>query len=121
MSFLLDFISVLCIVAGLAFFLGTAAGVVRFPDFYTRMHAAGKGDTLSTILILLGASLHVLADFSWLNVLVALKILAIAGFIMLTSPTSTHALLQAGYDDGLEPFAKPEPEEDLEEKDLTRP
>ena len=39
---------------GLLFFLGTAVGLLRFPDFYSRMHAAGKGDTLSTVLILLG-------------------------------------------------------------------
>ena len=39
-------------VVGLVFFLGTAVGMVRFPDFYTRMHAAGKGDSLSTMLIL---------------------------------------------------------------------
>ena len=37
-------------ILGLVFFLGTAVGMVRFPDFYTRMHAAGKGDTLSTML-----------------------------------------------------------------------
>ena len=36
-------------------FLGSAVGMVRFPDFYTRMHAAGKGDTLSTMLMLLGS------------------------------------------------------------------
>ena len=41
-------------ILGLVFFLGTAVGMVRFPDFYTRMHAAGKGDTLSTMLMLAG-------------------------------------------------------------------
>ena len=40
-------IAVLFIVTGLIFFLGAAIGLLRFPDFYTRMHAAGKGDTLS--------------------------------------------------------------------------
>jgi multisubunit Na+/H+ antiporter MnhG subunit len=37
---------------------------------------------------------------------VAFKIMAIAVFIMVTSPTSTHALMQAGYDDGIKPFEK---------------
>ena len=41
-------------VIGLIFFFGSAVGMVRFPDFYTRMHAAGKGDTLSTMLMLGG-------------------------------------------------------------------
>ena len=51
MSELIDILSVLLILSGLVFFLGASIGVVRFPDFYTRMHAAGKGDTLSLSLI----------------------------------------------------------------------
>ena len=37
---------------GSLFFLGATLGILRFPDFYTRMHAAGKGDTLSSLLFL---------------------------------------------------------------------
>ena len=36
-------------ILGLVFFLGAAVGMVRFPDFYTRMHAAGKGDTFDNL------------------------------------------------------------------------
>ena len=104
MSILLNIVSVVLVLSGLIFFLGGAVGLVRFPDFYTRMHAAGKGDTLSTILILAGASVYVLHDPSLASLLVAAKIMTIAVFIMLTSPTSTHALMNAGYDDGIEPF-----------------
>ena len=50
----MEFAAYFFIVMGLIFFLGTSIGLLRFPDFYTRMHAAGKGDTLSTVLILLG-------------------------------------------------------------------
>ena len=93
------------ILAGLLFFLGAVVGLLRFPDFYTRMHAAGKGDTLSTMLILTGFALYILKeDLSLVNVLVAGKILCICAFIMLTSPTSTHALMQAGYEDGNIPY-----------------
>lgn len=105
-----DILSVILILAGLLFFLGAAVGTARFPDFYTRMHAAGKGDTLSTILITSGAALQVLSHFDlahWTSLLVAAKILSIGAFIMLTSPTSTHTLMKAGYDDGLEPISKP--------------
>ena len=42
----LKLLGILMGVVGLVFFLGAAVGMVRFPDFYTRMHAAGKGDTL---------------------------------------------------------------------------
>jgi multicomponent Na+:H+ antiporter subunit G len=97
-------VGILMIVAGLVFFLGAAVGLIRFPDFYTRMHAAGKGDTLSTLLILSGIAVYFLHNgVDILNFLVALKILAICAFIALTSPTSTHALMKAGFDDGIEP------------------
>ena len=43
-----EIICIVCIVLGLIFFLGTNIGLFRFPDFYTRVHAAGKGDTFST-------------------------------------------------------------------------
>jgi len=91
---------------GLIFFLGAAVGLFRFPDFYTRMHAAGKGDTLSSLLILLGFGLITLDDFSMVGWLLVVKVLAIVLFIMLTSPTSTHALMRAGYEDGVEPVTK---------------
>ncbi len=101
---ILDLVAILLIAAGLVFFLGAAVGLVRFPDFYTRMHAAGKGDTLSSLLVVLGFALHELRHFDGsADVVVFLKLLAICAFIMLTSPTSTHALMDAGYEDGIEP------------------
>ncbi|MEC5129133.1 monovalent cation/H(+) antiporter subunit G [Verrucomicrobiales bacterium BCK34] len=101
-------ISVLLILAGLIFFLGAAVGVIRFPEFYTRMHAAGKGDTLSSLLVLLGFAVYQLHDFesfseSWLVLLVILKLIAISAFILITSPTSTHALMDAGWEDKISP------------------
>ena len=92
--------------AGLLFFLGAAVGLYRFPDFYTRMHAAGKGDTLSSLLILAGFALITLEGFSATDWLLVGKVLAIVLFIMLTSPTSTHALMRAGFEDGVEPVTK---------------
>ncbi len=94
------------IAGGLLFFFGAVIGILRFPDFYTRMHAAGKGDTLSSFLILLGFAVYELRDFSWPALLVALKIVAIGFFVMLTSPASTHALMEAGYDDRIVPWKK---------------
>lgn len=96
------------VVAGLVFFVGTAAGLLRFPDFYTRMHAAGKGDTLCSLLIVLGIALHVVgtADwghFQWGHVLTPLKLLLVCALIMFSSPASTHALTDSGYDDGIKP------------------
>lgn len=75
--------------AGMFFLFTGAVGLLRFPDFYTRMHAAGKCDTLGALLVLTG-----LACYSGVA-LVSVKILAIAVFIFLTSPTATHAIARA--------------------------
>jgi multicomponent Na+:H+ antiporter subunit G len=98
-------LAVAMICTGLVFFLGAVVGMVRFPDFYTRMHAAGKGDTLSSLLVILGFALYHLDAGGWdtAHWLVALKLLGICAFIMITSPTSTHALINAGYEDGCVP------------------
>ena len=96
-------------IIGLVFFLGSAVGMVRFPDFYTRMHAAGKGDTLSTMLMLSGFGLVTIEDFSIGSFLVLLKILAVVLFIYLTTPTSSHALMRAAFEDDEMPMT----EEDL--------
>lgn len=109
----MEAICIVIILVGLLFFLGAVVGLVRFPDFYTRMHAAGKGDTLSTMLILLGFALYLFKDgVDLASVLVALKIMAICAFIMLTSPTSTHALMQAGYEAGVKPVGAEGKEEE---------
>ncbi len=93
------------IIAGLVFFLGTSIGLLRFPDFYTRMHAAGKGDTLSTVLILVGCIFAAgnQGELSWL---LALKILLIINFIFIGSPTATHAMMDVGERAGAKPWNK---------------
>lgn len=108
MDLIITIVSMALIVAGLIFFLGAATGLVRFPDFYSRMHAAGKGDTLSSLLVLLGFAVYQLKDFhsfseNWIVLLVIVKLLGISGFILLTSPTSTHALMDAGWEDEVKP------------------
>jgi multicomponent Na+:H+ antiporter subunit G len=103
---IINLISAILIVTGLVFFLGAATGLVRFPDFYTRMHAAGKGDTLSSLLVVMGFGVYQLHDLSLASVLILVKLFGICVFIMITSPTATHALMDAGYEDGVEPTVK---------------
>lgn len=108
MATIIIIISVLLILAGIVFFLGAAVGLLRFPDFYVRMHAAGKGDTLSSLLVILGFAVYQLHDFDnfsedWLTLLVILKLLAVVLFIFLTSPTATSALMDAGWEDDVKP------------------
>ncbi|MEK9657842.1 MAG: monovalent cation/H(+) antiporter subunit G [bacterium] len=89
---------VLSMVLGLFFFLGTSVGLLRFPDFYTRMHAAGKGDTLSTALLLLSVLFWTIKADQALPILLAIKLFLIILFIFIGSPTATHALIDAGYE-----------------------
>ena len=75
-------------------------GIVRLPDFYSRLHAAGIGDTLAAWLILGGLMLK-----SGLT-LVTVKLLFIVFFLIFTSPTSTHALVKAAWREGLRPWIR---------------
>ncbi|NQZ71218.1 MAG: monovalent cation/H(+) antiporter subunit G [Lentisphaeria bacterium] len=97
---------IVMIVLGILFFLGAVVGILRFPDFYTRCHAAGKGDTLSTLLILGAFAIYQLNDMHHGWYITSGKILIICFFILVTSPTATHALLKAGYLFGIEPWKK---------------
>ena len=72
-------------------------GIHRFPDFYSRQHAAGITDTLCAMLILFGLVLQ--AGMS----LAAFKLVLIFFFLFLTSPTSSHALVNAAMHSGLKP------------------
>ena len=97
MSMWLDALSWLCLVLGGLFCVIGAVGLVRMPDFYTRMHAASVIDTLGAGLILLGLLLQ--AGLT----LVAVKLLMIALLIFFASPTATHALARAAMLRGLKP------------------
>lgn len=86
----------LCLVGGLLAVISTI-GVLRFPDFYTRLHALSVLDTSSATLAIVGMML--LAP-SWL---VVFKLVAVWLFLFLTGPTSTHALANAAHTAGVEP------------------
>jgi multicomponent Na+:H+ antiporter subunit G len=94
----------LVLLGALAIIVG-AFGVLRFPDFYSRIHAAGVTDTLGATLVLLG--LACLCD-TWQT---ALKLGVIWLFVMIASPTATHALANAAHATGLKPKLGPAPED----------
>lgn len=101
---MLDVLTIVLLALGVLFFIGVAVGILRMPDFYTRSHAAAKGDTLSSFLMLLAFALYNLHHFTLAALLVSLKLLIITLFISITSPTASHALIDAGYESGLEPW-----------------
>lgn len=94
---------------GLLLFLGAAMGIIRFPDFYSRLHPAGKMDTLASLCMLLGLAVLNLEHIDLNNVLTSLKILMILVFVFLASPTATHAIVDAGMRAGLKPWRKGQP------------
>jgi multicomponent Na+:H+ antiporter subunit G len=93
-----EVIAYVLIYAGAAFCLIGAIGVLRFPDVYSRMHAAGITDTLGALLVLAG--LVPLAGFS----LATAKLLFILAFLWMASPTATHALAKAAHHGGIKPM-----------------
>lgn len=79
-------------------------GVVRFPDFYSRMHPAGKADSLGQTLMLIGLIIYEGVS------LVSIKLLLIIIFIFIANPTATHALAKAAYTAGVKPWTKKDKE-----------
>lgn len=98
------------IVAGSAFCMIGALGLLRMPDFFTRMHAASLIDTLGAGFLLLGMMLQ--AGLT----LVTVKLLVVGLLLFFTSPTATHALARAARARGVEPLLA----EDLKTAAATR-
>ena len=102
----LDVLSWLVLGAGSIFCVIGAAGILRFPDFYTRTHAASITDTMGAGLVLLGLMLQAgklahEAGWTIAPTLVIVKLAMIIAFILITSPTAGHALVKAAYAHGL--------------------
>jgi multicomponent Na+:H+ antiporter subunit G len=93
MAILIDLLVWLALMGGVLFALIGGAGLLRLPDFYTRLHAAGVTDTLGAGLILLGLMLQ-----GGLT-LITVKLLLILLFLWFTSVVATHALVRAALAD----------------------
>ncbi|MEJ2136790.1 MAG: monovalent cation/H(+) antiporter subunit G [Desulfofustis sp.] len=104
----MSLLAVVFIVTGLFFFTGGTIGILRFPDFYSRLHPAGKLDTMGVLMSMTGMALYTFQDFSLAALFTSLKILLIVVFVFITSPTATHAILDAGVRAGLSPWTAPE-------------
>ncbi len=98
MNELVNVVSWACLLAGAVFCVIGALGMIRMPDFYTRVHAASVTDTAGAGLLLLGMMLQ--AGFT----LVTVKLIIIGLLIFFTSPTATHALCKAALTRGLKPL-----------------
>ena len=98
MSTVADLLSWLFLLSGSFFAIVGGIGVIRMPDLFTRLHAAGVTDTGGAGLVLVGLMFQ--GGFS----LVTVKLLMILGFLWFSSPVSTYALARAALAGGEEPF-----------------
>ena len=89
--------SALLLVGAVLALIGTI-GVLRFPDFYSRLHAASVTDTAAVTLSVIGMAL--LAP----SLAVVFKLAVVWLFLFLTGPTSSHALANAAHTAGLQPM-----------------
>ena len=102
----MNILAIILMGTGLVFFIGGTVGILRFPDFYTRLHAAGKLDTMGLLMTMTAMALYVIQDYSLGAILTGFKIILIVVFIFITSPTATHAIMDAGFRAGLGPWVK---------------
>lgn len=109
----MNYLAFALVVTGLFFFFGGAVGIIRFPDFYSRLHPAGKLDTAGLFFSMSGMAVYTIQEFTPEAAITSLKILLIVVFIFITSPTATHAIIDAGFSAGLKPWTK------QDEKDLS--
>lgn len=88
-----EFLSALLILIASIVAVISAIGIIRFPDVYTRSHAATKSSTLAVLLTLSGAFLFFWASESLLSVRLLLGIL----FVFTTAPAAGHLIIRAAY------------------------
>jgi multicomponent Na+:H+ antiporter subunit G len=106
MHMMINILSGLFLLTGLVFFLGGAVGIMRMPDFYSRLHPAGKLDTLGIFAMVAGLVIYNLHHVSLGVVLLSIKMFLIVFFVFLASPTATHSIVDAGMRAGLRPWTK---------------
>ncbi len=97
-----DRIVTLALLAGIFVTLAGTIGLLRFPDFYSRLHATGKCDTLGSGLILMGLMVYHFAHYG--TPLIPIKILILIIFVFIANPTATHAIVKTAYQTGVRPW-----------------
>ncbi|UOR12236.1 monovalent cation/H(+) antiporter subunit G [Halobacillus amylolyticus] len=94
---ILDILICISLLSGTFFIVSASIGILRFPDVYTRLHAATKGSTLGITGILIGSFLFMYVEHGIVSGKLLLGIL----FILLTAPVTGHVLGRAAYYSGV--------------------
>ncbi|MEE9396398.1 MAG: monovalent cation/H(+) antiporter subunit G [Methylococcales bacterium] len=109
------YIGNIAIIAGIFFLFIGSIGLIRLPDFYTRLHAVSKTDTLGIGLIFFGLLFYAGPT------MVGIKLILIVFFIFFTSPVSSHALAKAAFRGGLQPYKVENKQEPTKSAQENRP
>lgn len=88
-----ELIGALLILLGSIISVISAIGIIRFPDIYTRAHAATKTTTLAVLITLIGAFIYLWLHEGFISIRLILGII----FVFLTAPVSGHLVLRASY------------------------
>lgn len=86
-------------IGGLALIFGGTLGMLRFPDFYTRLHGASASDAPGAALVLMGLAL--MAP----DAAVAMRLALLIALVVAIGPVMSHALASAAHGGGLSPLA----------------
>jgi multicomponent Na+:H+ antiporter subunit G len=89
----IDLLVAACLLLGTFLMVITALGLLRLPDVFCRMHAAGKAGTLGVVLIILGAVIALAGTPNDVSIRGPLAVV----FQFLTTPAATHLLARASY------------------------
>lgn len=93
---------ILLLLTGTFFIVSSSIGIVRFPDVFTRLHAATKAPTLGIMSILIATFLFLYGTHN----IVSGKLLLALLFIVVTSPVGGHMLSRAAHMSGVKPKLK---------------
>ena len=109
---ILRILSWIFICSGAFFSIVGGIGIVRLPEFYSRLHGGGITDTMGAALLMVGLLCQVPASMPegatvTSGILVAAKLIIILFFLMVTAPSSCHALAKSAYTQGLKPELDP--------------
>ncbi len=86
-----EIVAIAFIAVGLFFLIASAVGMLRLPDFYSRLHASGNSETLGLMLSLIGLAIYETSG------LVAVKLLIIFVIVFIGNPIGTHVLGRSAY------------------------
>ncbi|KOX16744.1 cation:proton antiporter [Nocardiopsis sp. NRRL B-16309] len=98
MTAVLDWVAVLCLLAGAMLSFVASVGLIRFPDLLSRMHTAAKPQVLGLLLVLVGIGLRLLPEETGIFTVGTLAVVGL--FQVITVPVAAHIAARVGYRTG---------------------